>query len=472
MAPVLTSIDPISGIASDTITLTGTGFGASQDGGDHVDFAGAEVVSYTSWADTEIVVLVPAGAIGGNVNVTNGGETSGNKTFWTAVASAPPDQQVSAFGTMDEPTVVDVLYTYIDLILPDSNVDAFGEVFRHPYILSVGPDHQVPGGSIVISGVAFGSSRGSSYVTVGGALVTGYISWSDIAITCTVPMGASSSGVVVWLVVGTAIPSPSNVLTLIISPYITSLSISSGYAGDTVTITGERFGVAQGAGSVKFNGETAGITSWSDTSIVCIVPVTATDGNVVVRDNLSYASNGVAFDVKFAPVLGALNPSSGNDEIPCTITGTDFGVTEEASTVTFGGNVASVTLWSDTEVTVTVPTGMPGGANDVIMTVAGRVSNTLVYTRVLTELTVVVPNSALPGAQVAIQGISLGLVQGTVTFYPSASATIISWSDAEVVVTVPWTAEPGEIAVLIEGVIYTIDFGTIVPVITSLAVED
>src|SRR5215472_10688618 len=60
------------------------------------------------------------------------------------------------------------------------------------------------------------------------------------------------------------------------TPYISGLSVAPGPVGTPVTITGTHFGVAQGSGTVTFNGNAATPTSWSDTNITVPVPSGAT----------------------------------------------------------------------------------------------------------------------------------------------------------------------------------------------------
>ena len=79
--PVLSGIDPTSGVAGSSVTITGTDFGATQ-GTSSVSFGGIAVSSYTSWTDTQVVCLVPAGTNGSvQVTVTTTGGTSNGVTF-------------------------------------------------------------------------------------------------------------------------------------------------------------------------------------------------------------------------------------------------------------------------------------------------------------------------------------------------------------------------------------------------------
>jgi hypothetical protein len=78
------------------------------------------------------------------------------------------------------------------------------------------------------------------------------------------------------------------------APVIISISPGSGKVGTPVTITGTGFGTTKG--TVTFNGTTATVTSWQETSINTMVPAGATTGNVVATVNAA-ASNGVPFTV-------------------------------------------------------------------------------------------------------------------------------------------------------------------------------
>src|SRR5258708_8259698 len=76
-------------------------------------------------------------------------------------------------------------------------------------------------------------------------------------------------------------------------PMITALSPTSGLIGASVTVTGANFGASQGTSSVTFNGTTASVSAWSDSSITATVPSGATTGNVIVsRSGLFSNGNG------------------------------------------------------------------------------------------------------------------------------------------------------------------------------------
>jgi IPT/TIG domain len=88
--PILTALVPTRTVVADTVLVQGTGFGASQ-GASQVLFsqAGGGTVSAVpagAWTDTEIPVLVPAGAASGSVTVTVGGVQSPALDFQVAGA--------------------------------------------------------------------------------------------------------------------------------------------------------------------------------------------------------------------------------------------------------------------------------------------------------------------------------------------------------------------------------------------------
>ncbi len=159
-----------------------------------------------------------------------------------------------------------------------------------------------------------------------------------------------------------------------IPPSITSLSKTSGFAGNLITITGNDFGSAQTAvdGSVTLDGTSASVTTWSSTSIVAEVPVGSTTGNVVVTAN-GDSSNGISFTISL-PVITSLSPTSGAVGTSVTITGTGFG---SSGMVTFDGTSATAGSWSATSIGVTVPTGALTG--QVVVTVSGVPSQGAVF---------------------------------------------------------------------------------------------
>ena len=233
---------------------------------------------------------------------------------------------------------------------------------------------------MTIAGSGFGTTQDTSIVTFNGTLATP-ATWSAASITVAVPAGATTGNVVVtvgrWASKGLSftVTAPAQP-----TPTLTALSPVTGPVGTAITITGTNFGVTQGASLVTFNGTRATPTTWSATAIAVPVPAGATTGNVVVTVG-GMTSNALPFTVTAptpTPTLTALSPTSGLVGTAITITGSNFGALQAASTVTFNGTPATSTTWSSTKITVPVPVGATTG--NVVVKVGSQVSNALPFT--------------------------------------------------------------------------------------------
>ena len=256
-SPYIDSLSPVSGAPGTLVTITGSQFGGTQ--GQGVVFNGI-AAPINAWSDTSITVHVPAGASTGNVTVSNGSNLTSNGVNFT-----------------------------VPLIMTGLNTNS-------------GP----VGAPVTITGTGFGAAQGSSTVSFNGTMAT-VSSWGASSITATVPSGATTGNLMV-----TVSGANSNALTFTVlpTPTITSLSVTSGTVTTPVTITGTGFGATQGSSGVAFNGVTSAISSWSATSISTSVPIGATSGNVVVTLG-GVVSNGVNFTVSAPPLVSlAVTPAN------------------------------------------------------------------------------------------------------------------------------------------------------------------
>jgi len=248
LAPHVISVSPTSARVGKDVTITGTDFGATR-GTSTVRFGTKPVTNYISWSNTQIVVKVPAGSANAvNVKVNTSGGLS-NLTLFKVV----------------------------------------------PYVSGISPKSGVQGTMMTINGTGFGATRGTSYVKFGGVKATNYVSWSATQIQVKVPAGAAGAiNVSVTTAGGRSNLSPFKVI-----PRITKLVPKSGSPGTQVTITGTGLGDKRGTSTVKF-----GITpvsqyvSWSNTQVVCKVPVTGIGAKLVKVTTAGGTSAGVTFTVK------------------------------------------------------------------------------------------------------------------------------------------------------------------------------
>src|SRR5690242_1093683 len=109
-APTITNISPTSGPVGLPVTITGTGFGASQ-GSSTVVLNGTSAVA-ASWSDTSLVAVVPAGASSGTFTVTVNGQPASSGTFTiTSVPSGVSDADIGSVGLAGSASYATGLFT-------------------------------------------------------------------------------------------------------------------------------------------------------------------------------------------------------------------------------------------------------------------------------------------------------------------------------------------------------------------------
>ena len=319
----------------------------------------------TSGSTTQVSTIVPSSPYW--VKVTRSGSTfsgyiSSDGSYWT---------QVGTSQTISMATSV-----YIGLAVTSTTTSSlaaatFDNVSIIPgtsaLITGISPSGGGIGVPVTITGSSFGATQGSSSVLFNGAAATSITSWSNTQIIASVPSTATTGLVTV---VENGVGSDGNYVFTVYNPSISSLSPPSGPVGGSITLNGTGFGASQGTSTVQFNGVNASVTSWNNTNITATVPTSATTGPVTVTSG-GITSNSVGFTVIEASSVTGLSPSSGPTGTSVVITGTGFGSTQSNSTVNFYGAAATtITSWSDTSITATVPTGAVSGP--VSVTVAGE----------------------------------------------------------------------------------------------------
>lgn len=185
-------------------------------------------------------------------------------------------------------TVTMATNVYIGLAVSSENSNLATATFDHvavsntasvitPSITSLTPAAAPIGGTITIQGTEFGINQSSSTAQFNN-IAASVLSWSSTSIRVSVPSNAISGPVTV-----TAGGAVSNGVqfTLIESLSITSISPSSGPIGTSMTIAGTGFGPSQSNSILALYGATVtNVTSWSDTSIVAVVPTGTGTGPV------------------------------------------------------------------------------------------------------------------------------------------------------------------------------------------------
>ena len=499
---VLNAISPAAGPVGTPVTLTGKGFGAP-GGSSNVSFNNV-AATFSSWTDTQIVANVPAGATTGPVKVTvSPNSTAFNPTFTLGSivlssinpASGTNGSQVQiigsgfggtqgtssvTFGGGWNAAIVNWSDTLITATVPASAVTGTVRVnvgaassnstvnfnVLTPVINGFTPSRGAAGTQVQVSGSGFGGTQGTSTLSFNGVSAS-VVSWTDTLLTVTVPATATS-GTISATVNG--VSSPHSLNFTVPDPQIVSITPATGIVGTQVTINGSGFRAAQASNSVTFNGNTASITTWSDTQIVATVPASAKTGPVTISGTIS-SNQDVVFTLP-NPKVNSLLPSSGPMNTQVQITGSGFGASQGSSTVTFNGVLASVVNWSDGLINATIPSTATSGA--VSVTVGGvPSSSTLVFNVPAPHVSAINPSTGTPGTQITLTGSGFHALQGpgsVLFFYNSTSAPVTSWSDTQIVATVPSNAAGSAIAVhQNEWSNSDVDFVLINPRISGLA---
>jgi PKD repeat protein len=333
--PTVTSVSPNSGWSSSRtmVTVTGTGF----TGATAVNFGTAAGDLLTVVSPTRITIRSPPLAAGTvNVIVTTAGGTS---------ATSPADR-----------------FTYV----------------APPTILTISPTAgpTVGGTTIIITGSNF-ISGGAFEVAVDYVQSAHVVRNSDTQITATTPPGTiGSKDVFVRNNDGQGALKAGG-FTYVAAPTVTGISPVNGPAtgGTTVTITGTaltgatavRFGTTPGT-ILTNTATTITVTSPAHTAGVVDVTVTTPGGTSahVAGDRFTYIAPP-------RPTVSSLSPATGHitGGTLVTVTGTGF---TGATVVKFGTTAGtSLTVNSDTQITVLSPP-LAAGVVDVTVTTPGGTS--------------------------------------------------------------------------------------------------
>jgi RHS repeat-associated protein len=387
-APVITGASATTGAVGSSVVITGSGFGASSEGGSAVILNDVPV-TINSWSDTSISITIPAGATSGNLEVSVAPlMNDSNPVVFTVTSQPLPSGWLDAdVGTISAPGsatyasgtftinssgsgmagTADGLHFVYQPLVGDGflvaevtgltgQTSAISEVgvmiretldagatnaFAYFITYSAGAEFSVrttTGGSTTTQGQPFGNPSYPYWVKIArtGNLFEAYVSqdgsnWTPIGTGQTINMTQTAY---IGLAVGNP-PSSATVtatistasITLGTMPIVSGISPGSGGVGTPVTITGLNFGSSQGTSSVSFGGvPVTSILSWSDNQIVVDVPSSGNSGPqpVTVAVNSVGSNNNVSFTL-YNPVVTSVSPSTAGPGGVITVHGSGFG---------------------------------------------------------------------------------------------------------------------------------------------------
>ncbi|MDA3844817.1 MAG: SUMF1/EgtB/PvdO family nonheme iron enzyme [Candidatus Kapabacteria bacterium] len=425
---VIGSVSPTTVSRGDELTIIGTKFGSQRDT-NFVLFGDTQVpvlcYSGKTWNDTLITVKVPDFAVTGNVYVNVKGKKS-NGIKVTIQIHAPEITSVDP-TTLDPGDPIKIMgkhfadergnsYVKIDskkyqnaddyqfwcdtLIWLTSSVDAvsgklsvvtsiagnevdivFTEEEPEYEITSIVPAEGRAGDDITVRGNMFGETQTTDHkMLIKGSLFKIFKKWSDTEIIATLPLGAKTGGVYVWID-GVKTPEfPFTVLEERVPLMLNNLSSSSFPVASEITIFADSLGTLQNESFVLFNDiEVHDVLLWTDNKVKVVVPDDAVSGKLsvniggVISNSLNYTITTESTD----PILTALDKNTAmiNDFIG--VYGKNLGAAQGASFIDFNGiQAVEYKSWSDKFILVKVPEGLTLGVCQVFVNVNGFETNT------------------------------------------------------------------------------------------------
>ncbi|MHC9541897.1 MAG: caspase family protein [Vulcanimicrobiota bacterium] len=274
----------------------------------------------------------------------------------------------------------------------------------------------------------------------------------------------------------------------ILIPTVTSCTNNQGgttlTSGNDCHISGTNFGTTRGLkygsqSKVTFLPNTTSTPSvdatvysyWSDVYITCTVPTLVNGTNYIVVVTLVDSSgtpssssdtpaqgNTITASSSTAVTITAITPSTQPVGGGITIDGTNFGASQGNGYVRFGEQIggvvqSTVAYWSNTVITVNIPTNVsPGTVPVYIVTNAGTTSNAYTMSIVSAAtpyLSGVTPTSAVQGATITLGGGNLGSTAGRVNFGSIQQTTTTSWNSSSVTCVIPTTVPNGNCSVTV-----------------------
>ena len=510
--PNIASISATTGSVGQAVEITGSGFGATENGSQVT--LNSVPMTVNSWSDTAINVTVPSGATSGYLVVSVAPSMDDSNAVYFAVTSQPLptpwlDQDVGAVGLAGSASYSNGVYSVtgagpgiyggpyltndgIHFVYQPLSGDgtiiarvtgygtgystyaAAGVMIRetltggskNAFVFLNAPQYKdaefsyraTTAGATTVSGSVAAPPPYWIKLTRSGNTFTGYASpngttWTQIA-SQTISMATN-------VYIGLAVTSSYHLWTVTfdnvsvatgLTPLVQTLSPNAGVVGTPVTINGTSFGSTQGTSTVTFDGVPApSITSWSNNQIVVTAPAGVRTGPVVVTVTPN-ASNADVIFTAWNPVITSLSPPAAAPGGQINLVGYGFGPTQGNSYVQLNGvNVATLPPWSDTSVTMMVPSGATSGP--VTITVNGITSNAMQFTPLEPlSITTISPAIGPVGTTVTINGAGFGPTQSdSVLTFDGTPATVTSWTDTSIIAFVSVGSSTGPISIVVGG---------------------
>jgi regulation of enolase protein 1 (concanavalin A-like superfamily) len=360
-APNISGISPTAGPVGTQVVITGSGFGAPQ-GGSVVTLNGT-LVTVNSWSATSITITIPSGATTGPlvVTVSPSMKNSNPVTFTVNVQTLPPlwsDLDIGTVGPAGSAGYSNGTFT----VTASGNwiwntADSFNFAYQQ-----LSGDGTIVARLVTLQG---GSSSESTGVMIRDSL--------DPA---SPHMYAAFSQAAIWAAFRSTLGGNTNgqSISSITLPYwvrvVRSGSNFTGY-GSPDGVTWTQIGPTQTItmGQNVF----VGLAVCADTNSSL---ATATFDNVSISTVAAPS-----------PIITGISPTWGPVGTQVTVSGSGFGTSQGGSVVNLNGAPVTINTWSDTSISITIPSG--GTTGPLVVSIAPSMTNS-------NPVTFTVTTTALP----------------------------------------------------------------------------
>jgi hypothetical protein len=357
--PVISSLDPASGVPGCKVTITGSNFGPEYE----VFYNGVKL-DPISVSETQIVVTLPKDAVQGRFTL-----------------KGPIHQVVS-------PQVFWILQPQVA-----------------PLVNDISPDNGPPDTVVVITGKHFSSKSHENTVRIASTPMQ-VRSATPTRIEAIVPATAKSGNISVQ-VYNAGQATSAKTFTVLAQLKIESADPPVGPPGTRVTLHGSGFSGKGGQNNVTLAGKKCRVVRANPNELVVDIPSkgVSTGRFAVDVKGLGSAELATVFRVANPPEISSFAPESGEANREVAIKGAHFGVEAGRAKVVLAGRKCKILGFSDDEIRVTVPKGAVSGPFEVIIEDMGSaVSRESFEVWAPLAVTSMEPNQGLPGTEIKLFG--------------------------------------------------------------------
>ena len=458
--------------AGTTVTVTGNGFAPTA--ADNTVWFNKTPVAPTSATTSTLTVTAPPG-MDANLNGTirniqvstfdsvfglsgvtqvgnNVSPTSSSNTFWPVVGIG---RMESSTGTMNPGVTAGIYASGLNTAVP-------GQM-----------SFTVNGISYFQAGIGYDTSPAANAINISFSVPSSFDAGREL--------GAHSGPYTFSLYV----PTPAGYYPEFVSvtgsfsikPTITGFSVNPATVGQQVTLNGQGFSNDFNNMGVMVDGQAAGLSSSTFTSLVFRVPTGASTGDVTVTTNYQGAS-GTSDPLKLTitPVISSINPSVAGLGQTIVVVGEGFGKTPADNQVSLGGVLLNIASATATALGVDIPSSMVSGPGSYPLVVStSNISSGAFLVSVAPVISSITPASANIGDAIVISGLGFdgNPASNTITFSGTVNTTATAVSGStDLTVSVPANAVAGPVSVTVNGQTSLTVSYNITPKLTSLTISE